>query len=322
MKTAIITGIAGQDGAYLAQLLLAKGYRIVGFTRSISHGAFSKLEYLGIREQVEIVECDLLDIANILNWFRRFGPDEVYNLAAQSSVGLSFAQPIGTIQFNIVSVLNLLEAIKITGGNIRFYQASSSEMYGKVKKPPVTEETPMYPLSPYAVSKASAHWICVNYRESYGVPVCCGILFNHESFLRSEKFFIKKVLRESLRIQRGIQDKLFVGNIDIRRDFGYSPKYVEAMYLMMQEKIPDDYLICSGKSFSLREIIIYVFNYLGIPETCLEVDRTLYRPTEIEDIYGSNKKASEKLGWKYNLDFYQVLDILIEEEKKNAVLQL
>jgi GDPmannose 4,6-dehydratase len=313
-KTAFITGISGQDGAYLSKLLLEKEYKVVGITRSSQEEKLEKLRLLSIANQVVMEECDLLDISSLIALIGKYKPDEIYNLAAQSSVGLSFKQPIGTINFNIVSVLNMLEAIRLVKPNIRFYQASSSEMYGKVANLPVQINTPMYPLSPYAISKASAHWIVVNYRESYGLFSCNGVLFNHESFLRSSGFFVKKVISESVQNRNNLDWVLKVGNIDIKRDFGYSPNYVEAMWLMLQANTPNDFIICSGKSITLRSIIEYIFNTLDISLDRLVIDKDLIRPTEIEDIYGDNSPAKKELGWNYNLDFFDVLDDLIQQE--------
>ena len=313
-KTAIITGITGQDGMYLTKFLIEKQYRVVGIIRSNTENNYAGFRYLKIDNQVIFEECDLHDITQIISLFKKYKPDEVYNLAAQSSVGQSFLQPIGTIQFNVISVLNLLEAIKISNYPTRFYQASSSEMYGKVDQLPVRENTPMHPLSPYAVSKASGHWITTNYRESFNLFTCCGILFNHESFLRKPSFFVKKVVAGAIDIKVGKKEKLFLGNIDLKRDFGYAPKYVEAMWLMMQQEIPSDYLICSGESISLRHIVEYTFDRLGISMDCVEASPSLLRPTEIRDIYGDNTEAKKVLGWNYSYSFQQVLDILIEEE--------
>jgi GDPmannose 4,6-dehydratase len=319
MRTALITGITGQDGAYLSELLLHKGYRVIGLTRSYNQTNFKSLHYLGILDQIILEDCDLTDITQILKLIYKHKPDEIYNLAAQSSVSLSFNQPIGTIQFNIISVLNLLEAIKMANpiSQIRLYQASSSEMYGLVPNLPINESTVFHPLSPYAISKASAHWLTVNYRESYNLFTSCGILFNHESYLRSENFFIKKVIHESLRIKYNMQANLFVGNIDIKRDFGYAKKYVEAMWLMLQQEKPDDYIIGSGKSISLRSIIEHIFLRLNISPDKLIIDKALYRPTDIVDIYGDNRKARVSLNWDYSLDFYDVIDIMLEEEERN-----
>ncbi|WP_291910793.1 GDP-mannose 4,6-dehydratase [Chitinophaga sp. CB10] len=313
---AIVTGITGQDGAYLAKLLLSKGYEVIGIVRRNHSILPEKLVYLGIIGRVKLVECDLMDMSSVINIITEYKPTEVYNLAAQSSVGISFHQPIGTIQFNIISVLNLLEAIRLSSPNTKLYQASSSEMYGKVKHLPVTTDTPMHPLSPYAISKASAYWTIVNYRESYGLYACNGVLFNHESFLRSPNFFVKKIISESVKNRSNTEWILKVGNIDVKRDFGFSVKYVEAMWLMLQQDTPQDFMICSGKSITLRSIIEYVFNRLDIPLARYKVDSELFRPTDIDDIYGDNSMAKNILKWEYDCDFYQVLDILIEEEEK------
>lgn len=321
MKVAFITGISGQDGAYLTKLLVDKNYLVVGITRNNHSDILQKITYLKVDKNVVIEECDLLDLSSIISLITKYQPNEIYNLAAQSSVGLSFKQPIGTVSFNIISVINLLEAIRIVKPDTRFYQASSSEMYGKVKDLPITIDTPMHPLSPYAISKASAHWTVVNYRESYKVFACNGVLFNHESFLRSGGFFVKKVLTESVQNRNNPDWYLKVGNIDIKRDFGYSPKYVEAMWLMLQREEPFDFIICSGKSITLRSIIEYVFKSLGISIDKLLICDDLMRPTDIEDIYGDNLPAKELLGWSYDLDFYCVLDMLIDEEIRSAEIE-
>lgn len=313
-KKAIITGITGQDGAYLSKFLLENGYEVTGLIRSYSNSDMKKLEYLKIREAVKIVECDVSDFSQLISVLHGEKADELYNLAAQSSVSLSFAQPIGTLKFNITSVLNILESIRIVNPAMRFYQASSSEMYGKVEQLPIRENSPFHPLSPYAISKASAHWIAVNYREAYSIFTACGVLFNHESYLRSPNFFVKKVIRESIEIYQKKRKTLKVGNIEIRRDFGYAPEYVKAMWLMLQAEQPDDYFVCSGSSVSLRSIILHIFDRLSIPEECIEISQEFFRPAEIKDIYGDNSKARQVLNWNYNLDFFQVLDKLLEEE--------
>jgi GDPmannose 4,6-dehydratase len=318
MNTAIITGITGQDGSYLAQLLLNKGYKVIGLIRGLSD-QYKGLDYLGITDEITLVECDLMDISQIIAIFQKFKPKEVYNLAAQSSVNQSFSQPIGTFQFNTISVFNLLESIKIVNQEIRFYQASSSEMFGRVNKLPITENSVIHPLSPYAISKVAAHYTCINYREIHNLHICCGILFNHESYLRNNNFFIKKVIRESIEISFGKRKILEVGNIDIKRDFGFAPKYVEAMYLMMQQITPSDYIICSGTSISLREIIYYIFDKMEINRNLCVVKKEYYRPTDIEDIYGTNEKAKKELNWEYNFTFFEVLDILIKEELENYI---
>ncbi len=317
MRTAIITGISGQDGAYLSQILLHKGYRVIGITRGYDHQNLYRLKYLCIANDVIIEECDLTDITSIFKILKKYKPEEIYNLSAQSSVGISFEQPIGTIQYNVLSVLNLLESVRILELNTRFYQASSSEMFGKVRELPVTLKTPMHPLSPYAISKATAFWTSINYRESYGLFVSNGILFNHESYLRSSNFFIKKIITEAIKISKGISHKLHVGNIDIKRDFGYAPKYSEAMWLTLQQSIPNDYIICSGVSISLREIVYYIFEKLNLDKKKIIEDSELFRPNEIYDIYGDNQYAKTALSWDYRLSFFDVLDILIEEEILN-----
>ena len=314
MKTAIITGISGQDGAYLAKLLINKGYKVVGLVRNSSDEFFG-LKYLEIIDAVEIIECDLLNIKQISTIINSYLPDEIYNLAAQSSVFQSYKNPISTFEFNTISVFNIVESIR--GKKIKLYQASSSEMFGRVGNLPITENSLIHPVSPYAISKVAAHYTCVNYREIYNMFICCGILFNHESYLRNNAFFVKKVIRESLEISKGIRENLQVGNIDIKRDFGYSPKYVEAMYLMMQQEKASDFLICSGQSISLRAIIYYVFEKLNINKNKCVINQDFYRPADIEDIYGTNEKAKKELSWDYNFTFYDVLDMLIEEEAYN-----
>lgn len=318
MKKALITGISGQDGAYLSKLLLEKGYTVTGLVRSQSLSALDGLSYLGIRDHIKIEECDLTDFSQVVRVLKEVKANEIYNLAAQSSVSLSFKQPIGTFQFNTISVFNLLEAIKLTGNHTRMYQASSSEMFGSVKQLPITEDMEFHPKSPYAISKAAAHWTCVNYKESYGMYVCCGILFNHESYLRNRNFFVKKVITEAIEISQGKRDIMEVGNIDIKRDFGYAPRYVEAMYLMMQKDKPANYLISSGYSVSLRHIVEYVFDKLGINRNKISISKNLYRPAEIENIFGKPEKLREELGWSYQMTIEQLLDALIDEELKNA----
>ncbi len=312
-KTALITGITGQDGAYLSRLLVSKGYEVIGLVRSNSQTNKNGLIRLGVLENIKLLECDLMDLSQLIQIISTHRPVEIYNLAAQSSVSLSFAQPIGTFSFNTISVFNLLEAIKLVDKRIKIYHASSSEMYGKVEKLPIVENTVFHPVSPYATSKAAAHWTCINYRESFGIFVSCGILFNHESILRTNQFFVKKVITEAKMIKEGSLDKMFVGNIDIKRDFGYAPLYVEAMHAMLQHDKPDDFVICSGIAISLREVIEYVFQKLDISLSLYEVDEKLYRPNDIPEIYGDSSKAKKVLGWRYEMTPYELLDKLIEE---------
>lgn len=320
-KLALITGISGQDGAYLSKLLLDKGYSIIGLVRSHTDSDLKGLRYLQIADQIRIEECDLADFSQVIKIIDEHRPDEIYNLAAQSSVSLSFRQPIGTFSFNTISVFNLLEAVKMVNDKIKFYQASSSEMFGSINHLPITEDSEFHPKSPYAISKAAAHWICVNYKESYGMFVCCGILFNHESYLRNKNFFMKKVLQEAIEISNGKREILEVGNLDIKRDFGYAPKFVEAMYLMMQKDKPANYLICSGRSVSLRDIVSIVFDKLSIDKGRIRISEELYRPAEIEDIYGNPEKAKKDLDWKYDMTIENIIDILLKEEIDNYTNQ-
>ncbi len=317
MKTAFISGITGQDGAYLAKLLIEENYKVIGLTRSYNNFNSSNFKYLNIDGGIQIEECDLLDFSSIIKLLLKYKPVEFYNLAAQSSVSVSFEQPIGTINYNSQSVLNILESVRLLKLDTKIYQASSSEMYGLVKSLPVTSNTPMHPLSPYAISKATGYWMGINYRESYGVNCVNGVLFNHESYLRSPNFFVKKVVKTSLDIKHKVANELRVGNIDVKRDFGYAPDYVSAMWLSLQRDKADDYLICSGKSVYLREIINYVFNRLNLSTSKLVEDPLLFRPTDIEDIYGDNSKAKTQLKWEYDKSFFDVLDVLIDEENKN-----
>jgi GDPmannose 4,6-dehydratase len=319
-NTALITGITGQDGAYLSRFLLNKGYRVVGLVRSIAGTSLSRLRILNILADVELLECDLNDLSQVIHIIRNVNPAEIYNLAAQSSVGLSFQQPIGTINTNVGSVLNILEAIRLINTSIRFYQASSSEMFGKVENLPITEESIVHPLSPYAISKITGHYLTINYKESYGIFACSGVLFNHESFLRSENFFVKKVIRSALEISQGKMDTAEFGNLDIKRDFGWSPRYVEAMWLMLQQDQPLDYVICSGRSVRLFDIVQYVFKQIQVDMDRVIINDNLFRPSEIADIFGSNEKARNILGWNYDMDFFYVLDLIIQEEVHGMAL--
>jgi GDPmannose 4,6-dehydratase len=317
IKISLITGITGQDGAYLARLLLAKGHKVIGVIRHGQNVPIFGLEYLGITQQVKLVPCDLCSAAEVRSLLETERPDEIYNLASQSSVRLSFLCPGQTLAFNTLSVLTLLETIRQISPNIRFYQASSSEMFGRIPELPIKEDMAFHPLSPYAVSKASAHWMTKNYRESYGLFISCGILFNHESYLRTRDFFVKKIICEALEVAAGKRPHIAIGNLAAKRDFGYAPAYVEAMYLMMQHGAADDFIICSGRSLSLREIAEHVCDKVGIDHDLLTEEPGLFRPLDIVDIFGDNVKAKEVLGWSYNMSFFDVLNCLIAEEKKN-----
>lgn len=317
-KTALITGITGQDGAYLSQLLISNGYKVVGVTRDTSDFRLRNLTYLGLNGKINLHKVNLLDLSNIIRIISKEKPDEIYHLAAQSSVGLSFDQPIGTLEFNIIATANLLEAIRIINPAIRFYNSSSSEMYGKVRQEelPVTERSVLHPVSPYSISKASAHWITINYREAYGLYSVCGILFNHESCLRGENFVTKKILNSAIKIKQGSLNELRLGNLDIRRDWGYAPEFVKAMWLMLQQEKPDDFIICSGEHHSLFEFVKKVFNNLELDENkYLVSDNKLHRPVELETIYGDNSKAKKGLNWNYDINFDKLISLLVKDEQ-------
>lgn len=316
-KVALVTGITGQDGAYLSQLLIKKNYRVIGLIRSFYGSNLFRLKYLQVENAVELVECDLQDLSQVIKIISQYKPAEIYNLAAQSSVSLSFSQPIGTLQFNINSVLNILEAIRLVDAHIRFYQASTSEMFGKIDTLPITEDYKFHPLSPYAISKVSGHFITINYRESYNLFACCGILFNHESYLRGDHFFVKKLIKGALDILHMKKDFIEFGNLDIKRDFGSSSHYVEAMWMILQHGHAEDFVICSGESLRLRDIVEYVFKKLDISMEKISINPEFFRPTEIQDIYGSSAKARRLLHWNYDISFYDVLDDLILKEKEN-----
>lgn len=318
MKTALITGITGQDGAYLAQLLIEKGYKVIGLIRKNIAYEFQPLKFLGILERLVLEPINLENQSEILTCIEEHNPDEIYNLAAQSSVGKSFNSPFSTFHFNTLSVLNLLEVILKYNPKIKFYQASSSEMFGNVslKKLPIKESLLFNPSSPYGTSKASAHWMTINYREAYGLFATCGILFNHESALRGDNFVIKKLIKSALLIKSGKADKLTLGNLAISRDWGYAPKYVEAMWLMLQQESPQDYIICSGHLITLQDVVLQVFDQLNLDlEKHLRLDKQFMRSLDLSTIYGDNTKAKNDLKWKYTLTPSELIAQLIEDEK-------
>lgn len=264
------------------------------------------------------MNADVSDSQQCSELLSNYPVDEFYNLAAQSSVSYSFERPSETIHYNILSVLHLLETIRKINPKIKFYQASSSEMYGKIDRLPITKHDALHPVSPYGISKATGHWLVNQYREAYGLYAASGVLFNHESYLRPETFFVKKVIRSGLMIRHGKLDHLSVGNIDLKRDFGYAKEYVKAIWLMMQSDDPVDLHVCSGASVSLREIVHYVFDHYNIDRALIVQHKNLFRPAEIVDIYGDNTEI-KALGWKYDYSFFDVLDILMEEEERNFI---
>ena len=319
MKMAMITGITGQDGAYLSKFLLSKGYNIIGVLRKNKKFNLKNLEYLGVSNKINFIKMDLLDLPFIIKILENNNIDEIYNFAAQSSVGLSFNTPIETINFNIISTANLLEAIRIVNPKIKYYQASSSEMFGNVEKQnlPINETTAFHPISPYGTSKAASHWITVNYREIYNMFAVCGICFNHESVLRGYNFVTKKITDTAVKISMGFTNEIKLGNLKIFRDWGYAPNYIEAMWLMLQQDTPEDYVISSGEAHSLEEFAKKVFKKLKLDiEKFIRIDRNLYRPTDLEINYGDNLKAKNKLEWNYNMNFEQLINRLVDDELK------
>ena len=314
MKTVLITGITGQDGAYLSKFLLEKDYNVVGITRNLQSGNLNGLSFLGVENDVRLVEANVFDLSNIIRLLEKYKPDEFYNLAAQSSVGLSFDQPIGTLEYNIISVANILEAIRIVNKDIKVYQ-----MYGNVNKNllPIDENFNIHPASPYAISKAAAHWVCVNYREAYKLFISSGILFNHESVLRRQNFVTKKIISSAIKIKKNKLDFLKVGNTSIMRDWGYAPEYIKVMWKMLNVPKPSDYIICTGEAHTLQEFIDKVFIKLGLdPTKYVKFDKALYRPVELEVIYGNPQKAKAELEWNYSMTFDDLINKLIEDEIK------
>lgn len=319
MKVAVISGITGQDGSLLAALLLKKNYKLIGLLPDNRPSDFSRLDYLQVKDSVVFKKVDLLDPKAVKEMFSEIEPAEFYNLAAISSVGLSFQQPLTTFDFNTRSVINILESIRQVSPRTRFYQASSSEMFGSVGRSrlPIRESFLFHPVSPYGISKASAHWLTVNYREAYKLQACCGILFNHESALRPVHFVIKKIVKTALEIKQGAEKKLQLGNISITRDWGYAPSYVNAMWLMMQQDVMDDFLICSGVPTSLNDFVHRVFNDLDLDvRDHITIDRHLLRSLDLEIIYGDNTKAKSVLGWDYDIGTAELIRRLLDDEIK------
>jgi GDPmannose 4,6-dehydratase len=300
MPTALITGITGQDGAYLAELLLGKGYRVVGLMRrsASSDVIGERLRWLGILDRVELVDGNLVDISSLIRILRDVQPDEVYNLAAQSFVAASWQQPILTGTVTALGAGNMLEAVRLIRPQAKFYQASSSEMFGLIQEPQQSERTPFYPRSPYGVAKLYAHWMTVNYRESFGLHASSGILFNHESPLRGIEFVTRKVTDGVARIKLGLADDLSLGNLDAKRDWGHARDYVRAMYLMLQQETSDDYVIATGKTHSIRDLCRLAFSHVGLNyEDRVKIDPRFMRPAEVDVLLGDASKAHQKLGW-------------------------
>ena len=315
MKTALICGVSGQDGAYLAQLLLNKGYTVCGTSRDAEMSSFQKLVRLGIRDKVKLESMAITDFRSVVQVLTKIQPDEVYNLAGQSSVGLSFEQPVETLESMAAGTLNLLEAIRFIGVPIKFYNASSSECFGNTGEIAADENTPFRPRSPYAVAKAAAFWEVANYREAYGLFACSGILFNHESPLRPQRFVTQKIVAAVCRIAQGSQDKLHLGNISIKRDWGWAPEYVEAMYLMLQQEQPDDYVIATGESYALEDFVAEAFACVGLDwQKYLVTDASLLRLTDIAIGRANPAKAREKLGWEAKYKMQDMVRMMVQEK--------
>lgn len=340
MKKALITGITGQDGAYLAQLLLSKGYLVFGTYRRTSSVNFWRIEELGIHDHpaLQLVEFDLTDLGAAISLIQKAAPDEVYNLAAQSHVGVSFEQPATTTQITGLGVLNLLEAIRLVNPRIRFYQASTSEMFGKVQAIPQDEETPYYPRSPYGVAKLYAHWMTINYRESYGIFASSGILFNHESPLRGREFVTRKITDAAARIRRGQQEVLELGNLDARRDWGYAQEYVDGMWRMLQASEPDTFVLATNRTETVRDFARLAFKFAGIDiefqghaeneqgidaatgKVVIRVSPKFYRPAEVELLIGNPAKARRDLGWEPTTTLEQLCHMMVEADMRRVDL--
>ncbi len=318
-KTALITGITGQDGAYLTKLLLDKGYSVYGMHRRSSTVTTERLQYLAVDKQVELLDGDLTDFSSILHAIEQARPREFYNLAAQSFVHTSFKQPILTAQVTGVGVLNCLEAIRTIDPTIKFYQASTSEMFGKIRQQVQGEETPFHPRSPYGAAKMYGYWITVNYRESYNMFACNGILFNHESPLRGLEFVTRKVTDAAARIKLGKQKELRLGNIDAKRDWGYAGDYVEAMWLMLQQDEPDDYVVATGRTTTVRDMCKIAFAHVGLNyENYVIIDPKFYRPAEVDVLLGNPAKAKAKLGWKPKTTLEELITMMVDADMKRV----
>ena len=316
-KRALITGISGQDGAYLSKLLLAKGYEVFGIIRRSSHVGVAehRLLWLGVLDHVTLLDGDILDLSSLCRIIADVQPDEIYNLAAQSFVTSSWKQPVLTASVTATGVTNMLETIRLIRPQARFYQASSSEMYGKIQHPVQSETTPFYPRSPYAVAKLYGHWITVNYRESFGLHASSGILFNHESPLRGLEFVTRKVTDGVARIRLGLATELRLGNVDAKRDWGHAADYVRAMWLMLQQDEGDDYVVATGRTTSVRDMCDIAFAYVGLKTANhLVVDPELYRPAEVDVLLGNPRKAKVRLGWQPEIDLHAMIAEMVDAD--------
>ena len=310
---ALITGITGQDGSYLAEFLLDKGYKVYGVVRRSSTENFSRIEH--IKNKITLVQADLLDQLSLINVIKEANPDEIYNLAAQSFVPTSWVQPVLTAEFTGLGVTRVLESIRLVNRKIKFYQASSSEMFGKVSASPQSETTPFYPRSPYGVAKVYGHWITVNYRESYDLFACSGILFNHESPRRGLEFVTRKISNGAARIKLGIDKGLRLGNLKARRDWGFAGDYVKAMWLMLQQKKPDDFVIATGESHSVEDFARLAFEHVGLNyKDYVKIDKNLFRLAEVDNLVGDPKKAKRILNWEPQITFEELVKLMVDAD--------
>ncbi|HDR7673497.1 TPA: GDP-mannose 4,6-dehydratase [Bacillus wiedmannii] len=324
MKKALITGVTGQDGSYLAEFLLEKGYKVFGLRRRTSTPNYENVEF--IKDQIEWIDGDLTDLASLITAVQIAQPDEVYNLAAQSFVATSWPQPIATGQITAMGVTNMLEAVRIVKPDARFYQASSSEMFGKVVETPQKETTPFYPRSPYGVAKVYGHWITVNYRESFDMFACSGILFNHESPRRGLEFVTRKVTDAVAKIKLGLANELRLGNLDSKRDWGFAGDYIKAMWLMLQQEVPDDYVISTGETHTVEELVEIAFSHVGLNwKDYVVIDEKFVRPAEVDLLLGDCSKAKEELGWELEVSFKELVHMMVDSDierlKKNQILK-
>jgi GDPmannose 4,6-dehydratase len=312
-KRALITGVTGQDGSYLAELLLEKGYEVHGIVRRTTTVSYERIKH--IQDKINLISADLTDLTSLIYCLRETQPDEVYNLAAQSFVPASWAQPVLTGDVTALGVTRMLDAIRAVKPDVRFYQASSSEMFGKVQEVPQTEKTPFYPRSPYGVAKVYGHWITVNYRESYGLHATSGILFNHESPRRGYEFSTRKVARHAAMISLKLADKLPIGNLDAQRDWGYAGDYVKAMWLMLQQEQPDDYVVATGRTHTVQYLCETAFNCVDLNWQDYTVqDARFMRPAEVDLLIGNPAKAKEKLGWEPTVSFEQLIEMMVKTD--------
>ena len=323
MKRALILGVSGQDGAYLAKLLLDEGYSVYGTSRDAELSSFSNLRRLGIYDGVTLLSAAINDFRSVLQAIASAEPDEIYNLAGQSSVGLSFQQPAETLESISVGTLNLLEAIRFINRPIKYYSAGSSECFGDTGNTPANENTPFRPRSPYAVAKSAAFWQVANYREAYSIFACSGILFNHESPLRPERFVTRKIISTACRIAAGSTEKLTIGNTSIVRDWGWAPEHIRAMWLILQQEQPDDYVIATGKSHCLEDFISFAFEHFGLDwRQHTEVDRSLFRPTDIKCSLGDPSKAASRLGWQAEYGLRDISRAMIVAEREKPIFPI